>query len=781
MKYVPRKIKDKYEILGLIGEGAYGVVLKARKKDSNTLVAIKYFKQAPGYHTDADVIERELKILQSLRFKNVVELIEWFRDKKRCCLVFEYVEWNMLQVLQEHPEGLSLDHVRRLSYQLFSAIHWCHKHEIIHRDIKPENLLISENFILKLCDFGFARFCNTKSMADYYTDYVATRWYRSPELLVGSPYGKPVDLWACGCIMAELKTGQALFAGESDIDQLYRIQKCLGSLPAKYMLTMNTNPKFQGLKFPPIHHLDTLEQRFGHLFPSDIMHLFKNTLRLYAADRLTAEKCIEHEAFLYLNQNGFQQQYHQSKMTYGSANASLYEIHHNNEIVNCTIPSVDKHYSKLNDENNETQIQRRFSPLNINSKSIDHLNDISSAVSSSINQQIQYHSSTQLTDRSTTSYRHQPKLIRTQSSDEQLNQFSIFSPRSSNITTDYNDLDDSKNILSQKQYLKNPQSIPSSTRQEALLEQQLSTSSTLNYASNGILLRSKQQEHSTNILQTLSKKMDKKFKRYSLDQYQTVSNKQQQTSEFNINRSSMAFMPSQKTNIYASQTNNNQNVSMSYQQIQDEFNNELQEPRPTPREINQDFFRSRTVDYHSPRDTTPIPQRTFSRQTQYQIVSDLIDQVDNDSTVPTTYKTSRNFEQQLNQKYPWISEQRRSIYGSDSYLISSNGHNSCFNRPFYSPKQNDYIHMNKTTIVSEQEPAHDLNKSTKLSSKQNLASYPKTPMDSNRRQKSSTNSFGVYPSPRMTPSHLANGIISSSYQRQQSIRFLNNKSRHDDN
>ena len=151
-----------------------------------------------GYCTDIDIIERELKILQSLRFENVVELIEWFRDKKQCFLVFEYVEWvsalsladrlflhcfsfvyskNMLQVLQEHPDGLPIEQVRQLSYQLFSAIYWCHSHEIIHRDIKPENLLISKNFVLKLCDFGFARFCNTQTTADYYTDYV--RKFRS--------------------------------------------------------------------------------------------------------------------------------------------------------------------------------------------------------------------------------------------------------------------------------------------------------------------------------------------------------------------------------------------------------------------------------------------------------------------------------------------------------------------------------------------------------------------------------------------------------------------------
>ena len=78
----------------------------------------------------------------------------------------------MLQILKQHPQGLPLEQVRRLSYQLLSAIHWCHKHEIIHRDIKPENLLITNKFILKLCDFGFARFCEAKISDDYYTEYV---------------------------------------------------------------------------------------------------------------------------------------------------------------------------------------------------------------------------------------------------------------------------------------------------------------------------------------------------------------------------------------------------------------------------------------------------------------------------------------------------------------------------------------------------------------------------------------------------------------------------------
>lgn len=102
----------------------------------------------------------------------------------------------------------------------------------MHRDIKPENILVSPNGVVKLCDFGFARLVSGPN--ESCTDYVATRWYRSPELLIGDPrYGKSVDIWATGCLYSEMVTGQPLFPGESDVDQLYRITKTLGKMYRK--------------------------------------------------------------------------------------------------------------------------------------------------------------------------------------------------------------------------------------------------------------------------------------------------------------------------------------------------------------------------------------------------------------------------------------------------------------------------------------------------------------------------------------------------------------------
>nr|XP_056717737.1 cyclin-dependent kinase-like 5 isoform X1 [Euleptes europaea] len=289
-------VMNKFEILGVVGEGAYGVVLKCRHKETHEIVAIKKFKDSEENEEVKETTLRELKMLRTLKQENIVELKEAFRRRGKLYLVFEYVEKNMLELLEEMPNGVPPEKVKSYIYQLIKAIHWCHKNDIVHRDIKPENLLISHNDVLKLCDFGFARNLSEGSNANY-TEYVATRWYRSPELLLGAPYGKSVDMWSVGCILGELSDGQPLFPGESEIDQLFTIQKVLGPLPAEQMKLFYSNPRFHGLRFPAVNHPQSLERRYLGILSGVILDLMKNLLKLDPGDRYLTEQCLNHPSF----------------------------------------------------------------------------------------------------------------------------------------------------------------------------------------------------------------------------------------------------------------------------------------------------------------------------------------------------------------------------------------------------------------------------------------------------------------------------------------------------
>ncbi|XP_055077423.1 cyclin-dependent kinase-like 5 isoform X3 [Periophthalmus magnuspinnatus] len=289
-------VMNKFEVLGIVGEGAYGVVLKCRHKDTNEIVAIKKFKDSEENEEVKETTLRELKMLRTLKQENIVELKEAFRRRGKLYLVFEYVEKNMLELLEELPNGVPTDKARSYIFQLIKAIHWCHKHDIVHRDIKPENLLISSEDVLKLCDFGFARNLSEGTDANY-TEYVATRWYRSPELLLGAPYGKAVDMWSVGCILGELSDGQPLFPGESEIDQLFTIQKVLGPLPPEQMKLFYNNPRFHGLRFPTVNHPQTLERRYLGIIGGALLDLLKNLLLLNPTERFLTEQSLNHHAF----------------------------------------------------------------------------------------------------------------------------------------------------------------------------------------------------------------------------------------------------------------------------------------------------------------------------------------------------------------------------------------------------------------------------------------------------------------------------------------------------
>ncbi len=288
---------NKYEVLGVVGEGAYGVVLKCRNKENNENVAIKKFKESEDDEIVRKTTLREVKILRMLKHKNIVDLREAFRRKGKLYLVFEYVEKNLLEVLEDNPTGLPPDLVRQYIYQLCHALDWCHGNGVIHRDIKPENLLINpKTATLKLCDFGFARTLpNSRSNL---TDYVATRWYRAPELLLGSTnYTVGVDVWAIGCIMGELVDGQPMFPGESEIDQLYIIQQVLGPITSEQNDLFLRNPRFAGLKFPDMSRPETLQKKYVGVLSKRALNFCRSIMQMDPADRLSCSECIGHNFF----------------------------------------------------------------------------------------------------------------------------------------------------------------------------------------------------------------------------------------------------------------------------------------------------------------------------------------------------------------------------------------------------------------------------------------------------------------------------------------------------
>ena len=220
---------DRYEKICKIGEGSYGIVFKCRNKENHNIVAIKKFVETEDDPLIRKIAMREIRMLKQLKHENLVCLIEVFRRKRKLHLVFEFCDYTILDELEKHSKGLKEDKVKSILWQTIRGVLFCHENSCIHRDIKPENILLTKDGTVKLCDFGFARLLNGPGAE--YTDYVATRWYRSPELLVGDTmYGPPVDIWAIGCLFGELLTGQPIWPGKSDVDQLYLIQKSLGTL-----------------------------------------------------------------------------------------------------------------------------------------------------------------------------------------------------------------------------------------------------------------------------------------------------------------------------------------------------------------------------------------------------------------------------------------------------------------------------------------------------------------------------------------------------------------------
>ncbi|XP_071730084.1 mitogen-activated protein kinase 18-like isoform X2 [Rutidosis leptorrhynchoides] len=227
---------NRYKILEIIGKGSYGVVCSAVDTHTGEKVAIKKITDIFEHASDAIRILREIKLLRLLRHPDIVEIKRIMlppsrRAFKDIYVVFELMESDLHQVIKANDD-LTHEHHRFFLYQMLRALKYMHTASVYHRDLKPKNILANANCKLKICDFGLARVAfNDAPTAVLWTDYVATRWYRAPELCgsFSSKYTPAIDIWSIGCIFAEVLTGKPLFPGKSVVHQLDIITDLLGT------------------------------------------------------------------------------------------------------------------------------------------------------------------------------------------------------------------------------------------------------------------------------------------------------------------------------------------------------------------------------------------------------------------------------------------------------------------------------------------------------------------------------------------------------------------------
>ena len=224
---------NKYQILKVIGDGTYGKVYEGINKETNEKVAIKKLKNKMSSWEDC-ILQNEVRFLRKLNNENIVKLLDVIREQNSdVSYIFEYCDCNLFEFIEKHRKQkmfISEAKIRNIIYQITCGLKYLHSCNIMHRDLKPENILmVLSNNLVKIADFGTA-----KEIPDFLdnslTDYVCTRWYRAPECtLKSNNYNEKIDVWAIGCIMAELYTLKPIFPGIDEFDQLNKILKITGT------------------------------------------------------------------------------------------------------------------------------------------------------------------------------------------------------------------------------------------------------------------------------------------------------------------------------------------------------------------------------------------------------------------------------------------------------------------------------------------------------------------------------------------------------------------------
>ncbi|XP_017099261.2 cyclin-dependent kinase 1 [Drosophila bipectinata] len=290
---------EDFEKIEKIGEGTYGVVYKGRNRLTGQIVAMKKIRLESDDEGVPSTAIREISLLKELKHANIVCLEDVLMEENRIYLIFEFLSMDLKKYMDSLPADKHMDPklVRSYLYQITSAILFCHRRRVLHRDLKPQNLLIDKNGIIKVADFGLGRSFGIP--VRIYTHEIVTLWYRAPEVLLGSPrYSCPVDIWAIGCIFAEMATRKPLFQGDSEIDQLFRMFRILKTPTEDIWPGVTSLPDYKNTF--PCWSTNQLTNQLKNLDENGI-DLIQSMLIYDPVHRISAKEILEHPYF-----NGFQ-------------------------------------------------------------------------------------------------------------------------------------------------------------------------------------------------------------------------------------------------------------------------------------------------------------------------------------------------------------------------------------------------------------------------------------------------------------------------------------------
>lgn len=283
--------QNRYEKIEFLGEGQFATVYKAKDIETDRIVAVKKIKLGSREEAQDGINRtalREIKLLQELDHENLIGLLDVFGHMSNVSLVFDFMDTDLEVIIKDNTIILTTPNIKSYILQTLKGLEYLHINWILHRDLKPNNLLVDSNGVLKIGDFGLAKMFGSPNRIN--THQVVTRWYRAPELLFGAKqYGTCIDIWAVGCILAELLLRVPLFPGESDLDQLTKIFGVFGNPTEENWPGVKALSDFIEFKTFPSIPLKSIFTAAG----DDLLQLIESMLVLNPIARKSCTECLK--------------------------------------------------------------------------------------------------------------------------------------------------------------------------------------------------------------------------------------------------------------------------------------------------------------------------------------------------------------------------------------------------------------------------------------------------------------------------------------------------------